>query len=397
METNETLKRSLDKIRLTSLIVGVVGLLASALVWSVDPETFYRSYLLGYMFWLGISLGSLSILMLQHMVGGGWGLVIRRILEAATRTLPVMVILFLPLLMGLDTLYEWAQPETVAQDEILLHKAPFLNTPFFVFRAALYFAAWILLMVVLNKRSAEQDQNPDPSLPRRLQLWSGPGLVLYAVALTFASVDWVMSLEPHWFSTIYGLLYLAGFALTTLAFCIFVLQRLSGYEPLASVLKEKHFHDLGNLTLAFVMLWAYLGFSQYLIVWSGNVPEEVPWYVHRLHGGWQYLGLFLIVVHFAFPFVLLLSRTVKKKGQTLARLAGLLLLLRFTDLFFLIIPAFGHGGGFNIQWTDIVTPIGIGGFWITIFVAKLKDRPLLPVNDPRTIEAFQTKEVLEHG
>jgi hypothetical protein len=397
MRTSETLNPVLDKIRFVSLIVGVAGLAIAATVWVFHPEQFFRSYLVGYLLWIGISLGSLSLLMLHHMVGGRWGFVIRRILEAATRTLPLMLVLFLPLLLGLDFLYEWARPEEVAHDEILQHKAPYLNVPFFVIRAGLYFAVWIGLSFFLSKLSGQQDQENSEKLQSRFRSFSAPGIGLYALTVTFASIDWVMSLEAHWFSTIYGLLYVASFALITLAFCVIVLQLLSKHEPLASVVRDNHFHDLGNLILAFVMLWAYLSFSQYLIVWSANLPEEVPWYVHRLHGGWQYLGLFLIVFHFAIPFFLLLLRTTKKSGRQLAGLAALLVIVRLADLIFLVVPPLSHGGGLNIQWTDIVVPLGIGGFWITIFATKLKERSLLPLNDPRFVETGQHNEVLDHG
>ncbi len=396
MKTSQTLNPQLDRIRSRALVVGGVGLALSAVGWLLSPQTFFRSYLIGFLFWLAISLGSLAILSLQHMVGGGWGLVIRRVLEASTRTIPLMTALFLPLLLGLHELFEWTHPEAVAGDEVLRNKAFYLNVPFFVIRAAIYFTIWNVMAYLLNRKSREQDETGDPRLVRRLQLISGPSIVLYGATVTFASVDWAMSLEPHWFSTIYGLLFIVGQALSTMIFSVVVLNLLRHHEPLASVVSQKSFHDLGNLMLAFVMLWAYLGFSQYLITWSGNLPEEIPWYLHRTEGGWQYLALLLIGFHFAAPFAMLLMRPVKQRGRILARLAGVLLVMRLLDLIFIIAPGVDHHAGLNFQWTDLTAPLGIGGLWIWLFATRLKERTLLPVNDPRLEEAFG-QEAMGHG
>ncbi|MFQ5737677.1 MAG: hypothetical protein ACE5JX_01580 [Acidobacteriota bacterium] len=393
---SESSQGQLHSIQRASFMVGGIGLVALAFLGLFNPGLFFRSYLLSYLFWLQISLGSLAILMLHHMVGGGWGFVIRRLLEAATRTLPLMALLFLPLLLGLRELFEWARPEAV-EDEILRHKALYLNVPFFVVRAALYFAIWILLSYFLNKRSLQQDRIGDPGLTRKLQILSGPGLVLYGATVTFSSIDWAMSLEPHWFSTIYGMMFMVGQSLTALAFAIVALKVFSAHPPLDSVVTPKHFHDLGNLTLAFVMLWAYLSFSQYLITWSGNLPEEIPWYLHRIHGGWQYIGLFLILFHFTLPFLLLLSRVNKRSGRSLALLAGFILMLRFVDLFWLIVPALDWQEGLNFHWSDLFAILGIGGVWCALFTRRLGERALLPLHDPRFAEKHAPKEVLEHG
>ncbi len=397
MKSSETLHPWLDRARGRALIVGAVGLAVTAAGYALDPQTFFRSYLIAFLFWLSISVGSLAILMLHHMVGGGWGFVIRRILEAATRTIPLMAVFFLPLLLGLHHLYEWTHEDVVAADEVLRHKAAYLNIPFFIVRAAIYFSVWIGLSIVLNRRSDEQDRTGDPGISRRLQLISGPGLVLYGATVTFCSIDWAMSLEPHWFSTMYGLLFLVGQALTTMAFAVVALRALREHEPLKTVVTDKSFHDLGNLMLAFVMLWAYLGFSQYLIVWSGNLPEEIPWYLNRTRHGWQYMALFLVAFHFAVPFAMLLLRSVKQRGRRLAALAGFLLLLRLADLLFIVAPGVDHSAGLNIQWTDVTAPLGMGGIWLWLFATRLKDRALLPVHDPRLAEAFENPEALEHG
>ncbi|HXG33601.1 MAG TPA: hypothetical protein VNJ11_09560 [Bryobacteraceae bacterium] len=366
-----------DRFQRRAGAAGILALVACAAGAAGSPDQFFRSYLFAYLFWIGIALGCFAIVMLHHLVGGSWGVVIRRLLESGAGTLPLMAVLILPLLAGLPRLYVWARPEAVAGDELLRHKAPYLNVPFFLGRLVFYFAVWIVLAHLLNKWSEEQDRTLSPQVKARLQLLSGPGLVLYGLTVTFASVDWVMSLEPHWFSTIYGILFMTGEALATLAFVILALLVLVRRKPMADVLRPGHFHDLGNLMLAFVMLWAYVCFSQFLIIWSGNLPEEIPWYLRRLDGGWAWVAVALIVFHFALPFVLLLSRQNKQRLEILAGIAGGVLLVRLVDLFWMVMPAF-HPGGFRVHWMDLLMPVGIGGLWLAAFVWRLKRRPLLP-------------------
>jgi hypothetical protein len=383
----------LDRVQRRSLIVGMVGLALCLAGAFLSREQFFRSYLLGYLFWIGIALGSCAIVMLHHLAGGAWGFVIRRLLESGARTLPLMAALFVPLLFGLHDLYLWARTQEVAGSELLRHKRAYLNTPFFLIRTAVYFAAWIGLAHLLNKWSGEQDQTSEPSPTRRLQSLSGPGLVVYGLTMTFASIDWVMSLEPEWFSTMYGIMFIVGQVLATMAFMIAVAVLLSDRRPLSDVASAAHFHDLGNLLLAFVMIWAYIAFAQFLIVWSGNLPEEIPWYLHRTQGGWQWIALLLAVFHFAVPFALLLSRGTKRRLRTLATVAGAIILMRLVDLFWLVVPAF-HPAGPRLHWMDLAAPVGIGGIWIAAFLSHLKGRPLLPLHDPSLREAFSLEE---HG
>lgn len=372
----------LDRIQHRSLIAGGVGLGLCLLGAFLNPEQFFRSYLLAYLFWTGIALGSFAIVMLHHLTGGGWGFVIRRLLEAGTRTLPLMAVLFVPLLFGLPDLYVWARPAEVAGDALLQHKSAYLNVPFFLFRTVVYFAIWIGVTYFLNKWSVEQDRTAEPLLTRRLQVLSGPGLVLYGLTATFASIDWAMSLEPHWFSTIYGVMFIVGQVLATLALMILMAVLLADREPLSNVVSPAYLVDLGNLLLAFVMFWAYMAFSQYIVIWSGNLPEEITWYLHRTTGGWQWIALFLIIFHFAVPFLLLLSRVTKRNVQMLSAVAGALIVIRLVDLFWLVVPAFHHTG-LAIHWMDLVAPVGVGGIWMWFFIWQLKGRPLLPLHDPR--------------
>lgn len=387
MNQTDTLRPQLDRVQAQSLLVGAAAL-ALCLVGALrSPEQFFRSYLFAYLFWLGIALGCFAVVMLHHLVGGAWGFVIQRLLEAGTRTLPLMALLILPLLFfGLPSLYIWARPQVVAGDELLQHKSWYLNKGFFLVRTVFYFAVWWTVAHFLNKWSSEQDRTAEPSLSRRLEMLSGPGLVLYALTVTFASVDWVMSLEPHWFSTIFGVLFMVGQVLTTLAFVIGVAMLLANHKPLSDILSPQHFHDLGNLMLAFVMLWAYVSFSQFLIIWSGNLPEEIPWYVRRLKGGWGSVAVVLILFHFALPFLLLLSRNIKRKVRMLGMVAVAMIFMRLVDLFWIVKPAFPKAVLFH--WMDFAAPIGVGGIWIAVFVWQLKGRPLLPLHDPRVAGMF---------
>jgi len=369
----------------------IVGLVASGLCTVgafFSAAQFFRSYLLAYVFWLGIALGCLAIVMVYHLTGGAWGVVTRRFLESATRTLPLMILLFVPLIFGLPDLYVWARPDAAVRDELLQHKMAYLNVPFFLLRAALYFLAWCSIAYFLNKWSVEQDQRAaDPQPTRRLQLLSGPGLVVYVLAVSFAAIDWLMSLEPHWYSTIFGATLMVGQGLNGFAFVIIAAALLADRHPLAEVLAPAHFQALGGLLLAFVMLWTYMAFSQWLLIWSGNLPEENFWYVHRLSGGWKWVGLLLIIFHFALPFLLLLSRDLKRSARALATLAAAIMIMRLLDLFWVIVPTF-HPTGFSLHWMDVMAPIGLGGIWLAVFTWQLGERPLLPQHDPNLQEAL---------
>lgn len=376
----------LDRLQHRAIQVGVGGLILCGLGAVLNPAQFFHSYLLAFLFWSSIALGCLAIFMLHQLVRGVWGAVIIRFLEAGARTLPLMALSFVPLLFGLRPLYLWARPEILAHDALLQQKSPYLNVPFFVLRTGVYFAIWITLAFLLTRWSRQQEQVTSQrsmhTLVRRLRLASGPGLVLYALTVTFAAIDWVMSLEPHWYSTIYGVIFMVGQALVTLAFAIVLLALLAEAEPFASVLQPGHFHDLGNLLLAFVMLWAYIAFSQFLIIWSANLPEEIPWYLHRLQGGWEAFAMLLLMLHFVLPFLILLSRGSKRRVQTLAMIAGLLLVMHLVELFWLVTPAW-HPSILHIHWLDIIAPIAVGGIWLATFVWYLRGHELLPMHDPR--------------
>jgi hypothetical protein len=391
--------REVGRYQQRALIVGAVAMLLLVLgvflpTFGGGIDQFFRSYLVGFIFWVGVTLGCLGLLMLQHLTGGAWGLSIRRVLEAGTRTLPLMLLLFLPIaIFGLTHLYEWMHVNEVTEEglkRILVAKRPYLNPLFFMIRAAIYFAIWLGLMFLLNKWSAEQDRTAERQYSRKMQMISGPGIILFVLTVTFASVDWVMSLNVEWFSTIYGLLYVAGWVLSAFAFVIAVMVYLTTRKPLEGLIQAPHFHDLGKLLLAFVMLWAYFAFSQFLIIWSGNIPEETKWYLHRLRGGWGWIGIGLVLLHFALPFVLLLSRDLKRNARRLAMIAGLIFLMRLIDVYWLVEPEFNRAH-FRFSWMDLVAPVAFGGLWLAFFSWQLSLRPLLPFNDPNFEEA------IEHG
>ncbi len=342
---------------------------------------------MAYMLVLGVTLGCLAIGMIHQLSGGDWGVLVRRPIGAATRVLPVLTLLFLPIAIGMRHLYVWTDAALVAHDEVLRHKHLYLNVPFFLTRAAIYFTIWNALSYFLNAWSLEQDRTGDPALSRRMQRLSGGGLVAYGFTITFASFDWLMSLEPHWFSTIYGVLMIGGQGLSALAFLLIVLVWLSRRAPLDAIVVPQHFHDLANLMLAFVMLWAYFAFAQYLIIWAGNLPEEIAWYLHRMQGGWRALAVALVVFHFAVPFVLLLSRTIKREAALILKVAIGILAVRLLDLLWLIAPEF-HQHGISVSWMDAVLPLTLGSIWLGSFVWQLRGRPILPVNDPEFDEAL---------
>jgi hypothetical protein len=380
----------LERLQKTVLLVGGVFLLALVAGFFVDRAQFFRSYLLGYLFWVEMAVGSLGLAMLSHLTGGLWGIVPRRLHEAAARTFPALAVAFVPVLLGASSLYLWAKPEVVAEDALLQAKAPYLNLQFFTIRAVVYFAVWVLLAWRISSWSRLQDAGPSASRAAALRGLSAFGIVILFLSATFASVDWGMSLAPHWFSTIYGVLFIVSAALSALSFTILLLSRLAGDEPFRTALQPVTVHDLGKLLLAFTMLWGYVNYSQFLITWSGNVSEETPFYVRRLHGAWQSVAVLLVLFHFALPFALLLSRPLKRNARALASIAVLMLAMQAVDLFWLVGPDLAtHGEGvapFRVHWMDLAAFLGLGGLWLALFARQALGAPLLPAGEPELRE-----------
>jgi hypothetical protein len=378
-----------------ALIVGGLFLLALIIGAFFDRKQFFQAYLVGWTFWTGIAVGSLALLMLQHLTGGGWGLVIRRVLEAATRTLPIMAILFVPVILGAHDIYHhWLDPEELKKYPIVQLKTPYLKLWFFIVRALVYFAAWSALAFFLNRWSLAQDRTADNRYTKNMRLLSGPGMVLLIFTVTFASVDWYMSLEPEWFSTIYGFIWVAAWSLSALAFVIAAMASLYKQEPMKRIVATLHFHDLGKLLLALVMLWAYFAFSQYLIIWSGNLPEETGYYILRSHEVWGAIIVTIAVLHFAAPFLFLLSRNFKRNPERLVSIAILILLMRGVDLLWMLVPAFKD----EYKWIvlDVIALIAFGGAWLWLFAWQLSKRPLIPINDPQFESVMQQQHASDH-
>jgi hypothetical protein len=373
----------MDRVQRNALFVGLVALVVSVVGGLLrDPVHFWQSYLFAYIFWAGLALGCLGIFFLHNVVGGNWGVAIRRMLEAGLKTLWMFVILAIPIFFALTVLYKWTDPAFRAENFAVGHKAAYLNIPFFIARTLLYFVIWLFSGYRILAMANEHDRTGDPALFRRIKMRSAPALLVFVVTTTLAFIDWIMSLEPDWYSTIYAWMFTVGQVLLTFAFLVAVLVLLSKREPFASFLTRQHYHDLGNLMLAFTMLWAYMSFSQFLIIWAENLPDEITWYVRRFSGGWGYLAWAIAIFHFFLPFYLLLMRFVKKNPSFLRTLAIWIVIMRMLDVFWIVEPAFRQRG-FQIYWTDVVALIGVGGIWLAFFVFNLKSRPLLPARDPR--------------
>jgi hypothetical protein len=387
---------NVERFRSRAVIVAGIAIVLAILGFFLNRDQFFRSYLLAYTFWIGLTIGCLGLLMIQHMTGGAWGFITRRNTEAASRLFPLMAFLFLPVIFGMKKLYIWTDPSlwTAEQHEVIEPKTHYyLNVPFFIVRWLIYFAIWWLLSFLLNRYSQRQDETGDRRISRTMTKISGPGLVAAGLALTFAMIDWTMSLDPTFYSTIWGVIYLGGQLLSAMAFCIIVLAVLSDGGPYTGFVKPAHFHDMGKLMLAFLLLWAYFSVSQLIIIWSGNIPEEAKWYTRRLGGSWKWLGVVLVVCHFAIPYFMLLSRDLKRNSRRIIWLAVWMMLMRYVDLYWLTGPELhgalgGDGGPFTIHWLDIVLWVAIGAIWLWFWAGELRKRPLLPLKDPFVTEGL---------
>ena len=388
----------IDRLQRRAFLIGVVGAIGAIIGAIVNTPQFYRSYLVAFMMWLGVTLGGLALLQLQYLTKGNWGFVLRRQFEACSRTVPVIAIFFIPLAIAMLTghTYPWAIPrgQPGALSEEVAHQAKYstgYTSPHGVIaRSVVYFLLWWVMAVLLSRWGRWQDERDEADLPRsrRFQKLSAPGIIIYAFTISLAVTDWVQSLDPTWYSTMYGLVFIAGQGIIAMTFCIMVTYYLARYRPVSDVMQPLFWHDLGNLTLAMVMLFAYFGFSQFLIIWSGNLPEEIEWYMNRVHNGWGVWAILMVLTQFAIPFFLLLMKPMKRNPNRLVWLAAILFLARYIDLIWYIMPNFGPAEGlpnfkaaFHYSWMDFVIPVGMGGLWIAAFCRELKKRPLYPIYD----------------
>jgi hypothetical protein len=388
---------SVGRLQQRASVAGIVGLVACGICFFLYGDQygdrFFHSYLIAFMFVLGLSLGSLGLLMLQHLTGGHWGIMTRRPLESATRVLPLVAVFFLPIaIFGMKHLYkEWLDAPPTGEGSLSQLQKSYLTTNGFLIRAVIYFAVWLLLVYIFNRWSKEQDANgEDRGLRRRLKMLAGPGIILYVFVMTFAAIDWVMSLSPHWASTIYGFLFVIGQLISSMSLMIAVLVLLSRTAPMEGVIQSRHLHDLGKLLLAFVMLWAYFGFSQLLIIWSGNLPEEISFYRSRLYGAWGAVAVIVLIFHFFVPFFALLSRDLKRSAKLLPKIAIWLIFMRLVDLFWLTRPEFTSNAVPGLM--DIAAILALAGIWFAVFARNLKALPLLPLGDPKLEEAIEVHE-----
>jgi hypothetical protein len=401
---NPELASKLGRIQRLALGAGVVGLALLAWGFVSDRAQFYRSYLFAYMMVASLGLGSLALTLIHYLTGGFWGLAIRRMLQAGIRTLPLLFLLFVPIALAVLThpnetpahgehgmgghywLYPWTDHALVESDHLLQHKAAWLNEQAFLGRAILYFVVWLALGYGVLRAAARFDESGDPAAEKRARYISGPGVLLFALVTTAAVFDWMMSLEPKWYSTIYGVIYMIGAGLGTMALAIVFSSWVKDHEPFKGFVKGNLFHDLGTLMFAMVMLWMYTSFSQGLIIWSGNLAEETPWYLLRTETSWQILALALALLHFALPFLLLLMRRIKRDASFVVPVALLLLAMRHVDLYWQIVPVF-HPEGLAPHWLDFAAPVGLGGLWLWAFLSRVKAHPLTSPRQELALEA----------
>lgn len=356
------------------LLLGAVAFTASGIGAIFNPQQFFISYLAGYLFWIGLPLGCLGLLMIHHLTGGEWGWPLRGVHESAGSTLPLMALLFIPVCFGIKYLYAWSDPPLLAHNQLAMHRSGYMNTSGFILRALIFFALWSPVAHLFRKGMCLPTTSANPELATRLRTLSGPGILFYPLTATFVLVDWVLSLEPDWFSTMFLVLIIVGQILSAIAFSILLLAWLQNSPPLATFVKPVHFHHLGMLLLAFVMLWTYMAFAEFLIIYSGNQPREIAWYLHRTAGSWIGVVWVLFLFHFLLPFFLLLSRELKRNPGSLAIVAVLVLFAHGIYTWWLVVPSF-FKTGIHIHWLDITTTAGLGGLWVAAFASNFRNRP----------------------
>jgi hypothetical protein len=369
-----------QRVMVGALCIGVLWIVAAIFGWISQSDKFYQAYLLAWLFWLGVSLGALGVVMLHHLMGGNWGYMVRRLGEHAAMVLPLLIILFIPIAIGMHSLFIWDRSDALQNDPVLRHEHAYLNASFFLIRAVIYGAIWLAMAWYLRAASLRHDHTADPSTAIHMHNVSAGGMVVYFVTMSFASVDWLMSRDPHWYSTVFGFMIVAGQAISGLCVLIAFFALMINTPPFREHVREEHLNDLGNILLTFVIVWAYLSFVQLLVIWMGNKQDEIPWYVQRLSNGWWWIGLILVVFHFFVPFIILLMRELKRKAQWMLGLCLCLLVLRVLDLFWQIGPSGDDPQPHLAQiwsWMDIVFPIGMGGLWVAMFLWLSLDKPLM--------------------
>src|SRR6476660_5942527 len=367
-----------NRIPMIGAACAVLGAAACALLGAGNPKQFFFSWLVSFLFFLSLALGGLFFVLIQYAAQGGWGVVLRRIGETVFATLPVMAVLFLPLLLGLRDLYSWAVPGAADHDALLRWKAPYLNIPFFLIRAALYFGIWSFIALLYYRGSSGQDVSGDPGVSGRLRRFAGPAIIVLALTQTFASIDWIMSLTAHWYSTMFGVYFFAGSFVGFIALLSILAAAMRQAGLLETVITAEHLHDMGKLLFAFTSFWAYIAFSQFFLIWYANLPEETIWYKARLEGSWEAVSLLLMAGHFAVPFFYLMGRDVKRRGWTLAVGGVWLLAMHFTDLYWQVMPTL-HPEGVRPSALDVAAFLAVGGCFVATAGWLMRRQALVPM------------------
>lgn len=384
-------------------VIGGLGLLLCVAGYFANPAQFFNSYLFAFIYWSGFAIGGLGLLLLNNVVGGKWGVTARRFLEAEMRTLWLILLFAIVLLLGLKYLYPWTHPDLVATNVYLNSKQKYLNIPFFIVRVAIYFAVWLFWGTRVNRMSDRQDETGDAGIAERMRAFSAPGLLIFVLTTTFAYIDWVLSTDPQFYSTVYGAMILIGDVLQTLALTLVTMILVSKGDRFGGRINAKILHDLGNLMFAFTIFWTYLSASQLIIIWPANLPQEIVWYLDRTNGAWRLLAIAIALSMFAIPFLALLSQARKRDPRRLMRVAIWLLVARAIDVFWIVAPTFRNASsssllhtspGFAIYWTDFAAFLGIGGIWLYVFIGQLRRRPLLPLRDPRVMAPLPEEVVV---
>jgi len=389
MATNQPAVTGIARAQMPALIVGVIGIAVAAIGWFTNAAEFYRAWLPAYIFWFLIAAGAIAVMCLQYVTGGEWGLVIRRPLGAASRTIWLFLLFAIPIVIGLEHIYLWANKAVVAHDLLLQKKQLWLNSKWWIIRALIYFAFWTFWVWRIRVLSLDFAETRSPYTELSRRKWSASGLLVIVMTLTLTSVDWVMSLEPKWYSSMFGIAFTVGAGLSAFAFVTFFLVLLSPTPALREILRPSHFRDLGNLMLAFTMLWAYTNFSQFLLIWYGNIKEETPYYLKRMHGVWGWMAGVLILFHFFLPFFMLLMRSIKDKPKTIGIVTVIILLMRFVDIYWLCTPAHYPDGIPSSIWITLFAFIGIGGLWLAAFIWQLKGQTIIPIHETWVEEAIR--------
>ncbi len=378
---------SWNRIPLIAGVVAVLGAVACAILGPGNPRQFFFSWLVAFLFFQSLALGALFFVLIQYAAQGGWGVVLRRIGETVFSTIPVMAILFLPVVLGMHDLYEWSHADAAEHDALLRWKEPYLNTPFFLIRAALFFLIWSFIAIVYYRGSSGQDSTGDHAVSARLRRFAGPSLIVLALTQTFASIDWIVSLTPHWYSTMFGVYFFAGSFVGFIALLSVVSVATRRAGLLDTVISAEHLHDIGKFLFAFTAFWAYIAFSQFFLMWYANLPEETIWFKARMEGSWLTLSLFLMAGHFAAPFFYLMGRSVKRNGATLAAGGAWLLVMHFLDLYWQVMPTL-HPEGFRPSVLDVAALLTVGGCFVAAASWLMRRQALVPVRDPRLAESL---------